>query len=991
MRHLVSTSSFLGILLLTASGATVPVAGSSSLVISEFRTRGPNGPNDEFIELFNRSSGAVSIAGWHVMRSSASGSKTSIVQIAASTSVAAGGFYLLTNKATQGFSGTTAPDASYTLGIDDTGGIALVDDLGNVVDQVGMGTSSAYFETTQLTSLTSNVNQSYERNNGGCIPSQDTDNNAVDFRYNGSSSYPQNSATVCSGGCADVVCLSPLDAQCWDSPGTCANGSCSYNRRATGTGCSDNSVCTAGDACDASGTCQSGTAVTCNSPPNPYCANAQTLVTYMALGTCDDVLGCQYLQTASQSCAYGCNGNLFACNPNPCDNVSCGSPPNDCYAPTGSCQQGVCIYPYKSQGSACSDGNPCTVSDQCSSSGTCVPGAAVVVDDNNPCTADACDSSTGTVSHSPLGDGTSCDDGNFCNGVDTCQSGVCAKGTATVCATPPAGGCYAATGSCNPLNGACSYQPKTQGTACADGDLCTTNDQCDGNGNCSGSTISCSDYTVCATTGASRLYWSGSCNPATGSCAYSTSDTTCATGCNATSGLCNADPCANVSCNAPSDNCYDSPGTCSGGSCTYQLKAEGAACNDGQACTAVDQCSAAGACLGTPLACNTPPSSAACVNPTTSRHYEASGTCSTSSGYCNYGSTDVTCDHGCDSVTGLCASDPCATVTCDQPPSQCHQNLGSCSGGTCSYALKPANSTCDDSKICTGNDVCSAAGVCAGTPVVCNDPPSAACVGNTSRTYVAVGTCNSLGVCTYGSSDTACTAGCNSLTGLCNNDPCSSVVCNSSPGACFADQGTCSQGQCSYPAKPIGVTCNDGNTCTAQDACDANGVCVGIAVSSCGTGGTTSTGGTASTAGTTSITSNVAGSGGTSLIEVGGASATGGTASEGGTMGTSGTATATNGGTSAGAPAGQSGGVAGQTATVVATAGSTAKPATGTGGAGQASGGGPSSGNTGDGAAADASGSNSSGCSCAVPRSQNRLTWAVGLLAVLLLRRRRRH
>ena len=41
-------------------------AVSSTVVISEFRTRGPNGGNDEFIELYNLSSSPVNISGWQI-------------------------------------------------------------------------------------------------------------------------------------------------------------------------------------------------------------------------------------------------------------------------------------------------------------------------------------------------------------------------------------------------------------------------------------------------------------------------------------------------------------------------------------------------------------------------------------------------------------------------------------------------------------------------------------------------------------------------------------------------------------------------------------------------------------------------------------------------------------------------------------------------------------------------------------------------------------
>ena len=48
-------------------------AVSTTLVIDEFRTRGPNGGNDEFIELRNVSDGAISLSGWNVLGSNGSG------------------------------------------------------------------------------------------------------------------------------------------------------------------------------------------------------------------------------------------------------------------------------------------------------------------------------------------------------------------------------------------------------------------------------------------------------------------------------------------------------------------------------------------------------------------------------------------------------------------------------------------------------------------------------------------------------------------------------------------------------------------------------------------------------------------------------------------------------------------------------------------------------------------------------------------------------
>jgi len=48
------------------------------------------------------------------------------------------------------------------------------------------------------------------------------------------------------------------------------------------------------------------------------------------------------------------------------------------------------------------------------------------VDDGDPCTVDACDED-GTVTHTPAADGTSCDDGNVCNGHECCVAGDCVR------------------------------------------------------------------------------------------------------------------------------------------------------------------------------------------------------------------------------------------------------------------------------------------------------------------------------------------------------------------------------------------------------------------------------------------------------------------------------------------------------------------------------------------------------------------------------------
>src|SRR5512132_2805917 len=69
-------------------------AVSATVVISEFRVRGPNGGNDEFIELYNLSAAAVDIGGWKVNGSNAAGITGTRATITPGTVLPAGAHYL---------------------------------------------------------------------------------------------------------------------------------------------------------------------------------------------------------------------------------------------------------------------------------------------------------------------------------------------------------------------------------------------------------------------------------------------------------------------------------------------------------------------------------------------------------------------------------------------------------------------------------------------------------------------------------------------------------------------------------------------------------------------------------------------------------------------------------------------------------------------------------------------------------------------------------
>lgn len=174
-----------------------PSTVANHIVISQFRTRGLGGVNDEFIELYNPTSGTLAIGGWLIRVSNSSGTVDTRVTINAGAQLVSGQHYLIANNAANGYNGSVAADQTYATDIPDDGGIALtIADGTTIVDQVGMSYGSVYKEGTILTPLTTNTDQAYERKpggaNGNCF---DSNNNAADF-YLQTPSEPRDAASA---------------------------------------------------------------------------------------------------------------------------------------------------------------------------------------------------------------------------------------------------------------------------------------------------------------------------------------------------------------------------------------------------------------------------------------------------------------------------------------------------------------------------------------------------------------------------------------------------------------------------------------------------------------------------------------------------------------------------------------------------------------------------------------------------------------------------
>jgi hypothetical protein len=178
----------------TPPPAPLPQSSGEQIVINEFRSWGPNGGNDEFIELRNDAPTATSIGSWQVRHSPRTGTATTeLVTLPAGVILNPGCYFLLTRSAKlEVYSGAAPGDASFGANLNDDGGLALFRADGALVDAVGMSLSTLYKEGVPLLSWhPTKEDRSYQR------VGDDKHNNLTDFAV-GSPSTPTNRAGVCS-------------------------------------------------------------------------------------------------------------------------------------------------------------------------------------------------------------------------------------------------------------------------------------------------------------------------------------------------------------------------------------------------------------------------------------------------------------------------------------------------------------------------------------------------------------------------------------------------------------------------------------------------------------------------------------------------------------------------------------------------------------------------------------------------------------------------
>jgi hypothetical protein len=272
--------------------------------------------------------------------------------------------------------------------------------------------------------------------------------------------------------------------------------------------------------------------------------------------------------TASVGCGDQKKPASFVCRPKAgqCDvEETCTGTANTCPADG-----------FVAAGTACDDGNACTVDDACNGSGSCIGQSCL--DDGNPCTTDSCDTVAGCL-HVPVPDGMVCDDDDPCTSMDACTGGVC-------------GGVLTAADSDG--DGYCDFQENQAGCASDDASEIPPQSVSFG-GRPAGRADVLLTYATpsqrdvlrasdrsCATVGHCGRF--GTCNLTTQKCEENsaiacTSDASCVFG---PRGFCTAgkiqDPCvANTDCDQPADTCrvvvnFAADGTLALGSATLNRR-----------------------------------------------------------------------------------------------------------------------------------------------------------------------------------------------------------------------------------------------------------------------------------------------------------------------------------------------------------------------------------------------------------------------------------
>jgi len=240
---------------LAAAGTMLALAGhaaaASNVVVSQVYGGGGNAGaqyQNDFIELFNRSTSPISITGWSVQYASATGTGN-FVATPLSGVLAAGQYYLVSEAGGTNGSPLPLPNATGSINMSATGGKVILANsstalacnggstpcsgaqLAQIVDLVGYDGAN-FFEGTAAAPTLSNTT-SAQRNGAGCM---DTEQNGADFTA--AAPAPRNTISTFHTCPADlppsVTSTSPANGAAGVAPG--ANVSITFSEPVDATG-----------------------------------------------------------------------------------------------------------------------------------------------------------------------------------------------------------------------------------------------------------------------------------------------------------------------------------------------------------------------------------------------------------------------------------------------------------------------------------------------------------------------------------------------------------------------------------------------------------------------------------------------------------------------------------------------------------------------------------------------------------------------------------
>ncbi len=545
----------------------------------------------------------------------------------------------------------------------------------------------------------------------GCDPVSGCRNTAV---TNGTACAD---GTVCNGAenCQAGLCVAGTPLVCSDGNVCTADqcdpaSGCSHPAVANGTPCPD------ADRCDGAETCQAGT-----------CAAAAPLA-------CNDGRFCNGIETCDP--ATGCVRGVEPCD----DSVDCTV--DLCIEATDSCS-------FQADDLACLDGSFCNGLERCDPQDDCVNPGPPSCDDGIACTTDSCNPLDDDCVHAPA-DAT-CDDGNRCNGAETCVVGAgCQPGAAPMCddslfcngaeTCNPAAGCQPApppcddaiactVDACNEATDLCGHSPDDG--ACRDGAFCNGAERCDAFTGCQAPPpVDCDDGIACTT---------DTCNESGDFCDHVPNPAPCqdgnlcngaetcnpATGCQAGAALvcsdsffCNgAETCdVTLGCRSGTPPCSDGV-ACTVDQCNEVLDScnrivDHGACDDGLFCNGAESCSPTSGCEdGIAPSCE---DSIACTV----------DLCESSTDACRNSPSDVRCDNGvfCDGTETCHGTAGCQAGTSPSMDDSIACTADGCDEGSDTIVHIPDDAVCGDADACNGIERCDlAAGCLAGPAPDCDD------------------------------------------------------------------------------------------------------------------------------------------------------------------------------------------------------------------------------------------------------------------------------